>query len=381
MAAQRKIQLSKPCLGPEEWDAVKEPIDCAWLAQGPKVAEFENMFADIHKVKNAIATSSCTAGLHLILEALNVGPGDEVIVPAFTWISTANVVMYCGATPVFVDIDPTTFNINPEQVADKVTNNTKAIIVVHLFGLYADIERITKAAPGIVIIEDAACAVGGYYKNKSIGCHGIAAAFSFHPRKAITTGEGGMVATNNDDLAEKLMILRNLGASKSKDEKINDQKPYILPDFNLLGYNYRMTDIQAAIGLVQLNKLDSFIDERQKWAKYYRNNLNHITWMRFPEEPAYGRHSWQAFVVRIESDKAPLTRNQIMEFLQSKGIATRPGTLAIHMLGYYKNKFNFKPEDYPKTYYCYENTIALPLHNSMSENDYNYIVECIKELN
>ena len=178
MKTNRTILISLPSVGEEEWQALKEPIESGWLTQGPKVAEFERKFAELHQVKYAIATSSCTTGLHLILAALEIGPGDEVIVPAFTWISTANVVMYCGAKPVFVDVDPITYNIDPTQIADKITNQTKAIIPVHLFGLCADIDEIKRVAPEVPLIEDAACAAGGKYKNRPAGSLGVAAAFS-----------------------------------------------------------------------------------------------------------------------------------------------------------------------------------------------------------
>ncbi|MEO1182566.1 MAG: aminotransferase class I/II-fold pyridoxal phosphate-dependent enzyme, partial [Cyanobacteria bacterium J06636_28] len=195
MTERRNIPISLPSTGEEEWQALQEPLSTGWLTQGPKVAAFESKFAERHGVKCAIATTSCTTALHLILTALGIGPGDEVIVPAFTWVSTANVVLYCGATPVFVDVDPQTCNIAIDQVAAKITGRTKAIIPVHLFGRCVDIDALTAAAPDILLVEDAACAAGAAYQGRAAGSLGIAGAFSFHPRKSITTGEGGMITT------------------------------------------------------------------------------------------------------------------------------------------------------------------------------------------
>lgn len=203
---KRNIPISLPSTGEDEWQAIKDPIMTGWLTQGPKVAAFEQAFAERHQVKHAIATTSCTTALHLILAALGIGAGDEVIVPAFTWVATANVVLYCGATPVFVDVDRETFNLDVSQVKAKITERTKAIIPVHLFGLCADIDALAAVAPGIPLIEDAACAAGSSYKGRSAGSLGLAGAFSFHPRKSITTGEGGMVTTNDDELAETIRM-------------------------------------------------------------------------------------------------------------------------------------------------------------------------------
>src|SRR5438477_4096015 len=200
MAEARRINIAQPMLGEEEWRALREPIETGWLTQGPKVAAFEKAFARRHGVRHALACSSCTTALHLMLAALEIGPGDEVIVPAFTWVATANAVIYCGATPVLVDVDRTTFNLDPVYLKAKLSPRTRAIVAVHLFGLCADMEAIAAAAPGIPILEDAACAAGSSYLGQSAGSLGRAAAFSFHPRKSITTGEGGMVTTNDDAL-------------------------------------------------------------------------------------------------------------------------------------------------------------------------------------
>ncbi len=377
---KRIIQIASPCFGEEEWEALREPIVSGWITQGPKVAEFEKLFAERHKVKYAVAVSSCTAALHLALLAIGIGPGDEVLVPAFTWIATANAVLYCGATPVFVDIDPRTFNIDPSNVKEKITARTKAIIPVHLFGLCADIHAIRNIAPHLKIVEDAACAAGAAYKEESAGGLGDIGCFSFHPRKSITTGEGGMVTTNDDALAKKVDIMRNHGASISEEIRHRMSKPHFIPDFDIMGFNYRMTDLQGAVGVVQIKKLNQFIRERQQWADCYSNAFQDISWMRIPQVPEKYEHGWQAYVVWIDEGKSPLTRNEIMEYLQEKGIATRPGTHAVHALHFYTRKYNIKPSDYPNAYAASKFSMAIPLHNHLSDEDYEYIIHSIKSL-
>ena len=377
----RSIQISLPSTGEEEWQACREPLISGWLTQGPKVAAFEKTFAVRHSAKHALATTNCTTGLHLILAAMGIGPGDEIIIPAFTWISTANVVLYCGATPVFADIDRATNNIDPADIARKLTSRTRVVIVVHLFGLCADMDAIRAVVPAnIKIVEDAACAAGASYKGTSAGSLGYAAAFSFHPRKSITTGEGGMVTTNDDQLAEVVNILRNHGASISEEQRHNGPRPFLLSEFNLLGYNYRMTDLQGAVGLVQLAKLNSIIEERHRWADFYRNELASISWLRMPIFPEDGTHAWQAFVTYVDPETAPKSRNEIMEGLQEVGISTRPGTHAVHMLGYYRDRFALNPDSLPGARDCDANTMAIPLHNRMTKDDYAYIVETLRAL-
>lgn len=378
---RRSIAISLPYTGDEEWQATREPLLSGWLTQGPKVAAFEQAFASRHGVAHALATTSCTTGLHLILAAIGVGPGDEVIVPAFTWVATANVVVYCGATPVLADVDRHSNNIDPADVARRLTPRTKAVIAVHLFGLCADMDALREVVPSnIPIIEDAACAAGASYKGRAAGALGLAAAFSFHPRKSITTGEGGMVTTNDAGLANSANMLRNHGASISEEQRHKGPRPYLLPEFNLLGYNYRMTDLQGAVGLVQLGKLDRFIAERAQWADFYSRELHSIDWLRAPVVPQDGQHAWQAYVLYVDPAKAPMSRNDIMERLQTLGISTRPGTHAVHMLGYYAQRYQLHPDDFPAARDCNDNTMAIPLHNRMTDADYAYVVDALRQI-
>lgn len=377
---KRNIPIGLPSMGTEEWEACRGPIESGWITQGPKVKEFETNFAERHQVKHAFAVSNCTTALHLALVACGVGPGDEVLVPAFTWVSTANAVKYCHATPVFVDIDINTFNIDIDKIEEKITERTKAIIPVHLFGLCADVDAIKARFPKLKIVEDGACAAGSALNGKPAGGLGDVGCFSFHPRKSVTTGEGGMLTTNDDELAVKLDRLRNHGASISEEQRHHGPKPYILSAFEMVGYNYRMTDIQGAIGVVQLKKLDTFIDERQKWADYYEEQLKDIPWLKTPVTPEGYKHGWQSYVTFIDECISPMKRNDIMEYLQQKGISTRPGTHAVHMLDVYAQMYDIKPQDFPEAYKADQYSMSIPMHNKMVKEDFEYIVAALKAI-
>ena len=355
---------------------------------GPKVAAFENEFARYHNVKHALATTSCTTALHLALLAVGVEPGDAIIVPSFTWVATANAVEYCGSTPIFCDIDPYTYNIDPASARIKIEETikkglkVKAIIPVHLFGLYADMEAILALAGeyDLKVVEDAACASGALYRGKTAGNLGDVGCFSFHPRKVLVTGEGGMCTTNDDELAAKINCLRNHGASVSEEQRHHGNAPYLLPEFNDLGYNYRMTDLQGTLGLIQLKRLEGFISERDHRAQYYDQELAGLEWLRIPARPEGRKISWQSYVCMVDEKKAPLSRNRLMEYLQENGVSTRPGTQAVHMLGYYGDKYGLRDEDCPVAKDVYEHSIALPLHNCMQAEDYEYIVSVLRRL-
>ena len=376
--ARRNIAIALPSTGEEEWLALRESIETGWLSQGPKVKAFEDAFAARHQVAHALATTSCTTALHLALAAAGVGPGDEVIVPAFTWVATANVAVYCGATPVFVDVDPHTYNMDMAKVGAALTSRTKAVIPVHLFGLCADMAALREIIPeGVTIIEDAACAAGATLNGQPAGGLGTMACFSFHPRKSITTGEGGMLTTDDEGLAEAANRLRNHGASVSEEIRHHGPKPYLLPDFDVLGFNYRMTDLQGALGLVQLGKLDGFIAERETWARWYCEALADIAWLQMPTIPSGYAHAWQAFVTVVDEDTAPMPRNDIMEKLQEAGISTRPGTHAVTELGYYKDRLGLQTGQFAVASRLERQTLALPLHNRMSAEDYAYVSETL----
>jgi perosamine synthetase len=375
------LPIARPQLGEDEVAAVREVLTSGWLTQGPWVRKFETAFAARHGVRHALATTSCTTALHLALVAAGVGPGDEVIVPAFTWVATANVVVHCGATPVFVDVKESTFNIDPDAVARVLSSRTKALIAVHLFGLAADMDELAAVLPPhVVVIEDAACAAGGGYKGRPAGSLGSIGCFSLHPRKSITCGEGGLVTTNDDAMAATVDMYRNHGASVSEEVRHRSPKPFELPDFTVFGFNYRMTDIQAAVAFVQLQKLDRFIAERRELAFQYDRQLRRLSWLTPPVRPQAYDHALQSYVALVD-EAAPKSRNDVLTHLQARGIAGRPGTHSVVGLAAYRERFGTNPAQFPVATRLEVRSIALPLHNHMSNGDVERVVAALAELN
>lgn len=375
------IPLTKPFFGEEERKAIVQPLEDGWVSQGTKTREFEKAFAEFIGVQYALATSSCTAALHLSLIALGISSGDEIIVPAFTYVATANAVEYVGAKPIFVDIDPYTFNIDPGQIEAKLTSQTKGIIPVHLFGLSAPMNSIweIKQKYQLRIIEDAACAHGAKYRDQKVGGLGNLGCFSFHPRKIITTGEGGMITTNSQPLWELMAKLRSHGESVS-DLTRHLQGETHLPHFDILGYNYRMTDLQSIIGIEQLKKLDWIIKERVLRANIYNEHLTDIPWLQLPIIPPGHTHVFQAYVISLKGN-APISRDGLMRRLLEKGIATRPGTHAVHTLGYYTQKYGWKAEDCPVAWWADSHTLTLPLFPSLSQDEQMFVIQNLRNIN
>ena len=371
------IPITKPDLGEEEKQLISQVIESGWVSQGPKVAEFEEIFARYVGARHAVATTSCTTALHAALSVSGIGPGDEVIVPSLSFIATANSVLYCGATPVFVDVDPETCNIDVQKIEETVTRKTRAIMPVHQMGLPADLDPIKKIAEKnkLLIIEDAACAIGSAYKNTTIGGHGNIACFSFHPRKIITTGEGGMITTDDPTIAERLRRFRHHGMSVSDIER-HMANSVIIETYPELGYNYRMTDMQAAMGIGQMKKLSFLLDARKQMARMYDNELGKIPHIRIPRVPSYARHNYQSYWIEL-LDSAPVDRNTLMAKLLEKGIATRRGIMAIHR----ELCFRAYAGIYlPNTDRLTDNTLLLPLYPALSAEEQTFIINSIKEI-
>ncbi|MCI0472589.1 MAG: DegT/DnrJ/EryC1/StrS family aminotransferase, partial [Ignavibacteria bacterium] len=280
-----KIPITKTSFLESDFNAVRQVLESGWVVQGPKVLEFEDNWSSFTGSKHSVAVTSCTTALHLSLIASGIREADEVIIPSFTWIATVNAIEYCGARPVFCDINLNTFNIDAVKAEELITDKTKAIIPVHLFGLSADMDSIMELAGkhNLKVIEDAACGFGAFYGGKHVGNFGDFGCFSFHPRKAITTGEGGMITVNLEESELLLRSLRDHGASISDLQRHTGMQPYLLPDFTNLGYNYRMTDIQAVLGVMQLKRADEILRKRTEVANRYDNGLKVISFLQIPQ--------------------------------------------------------------------------------------------------
>lgn len=384
-STEQNVPIARTSLTEEEIESVLEPLRSGWLVQGPKVREFEEKWSVFTGAHHSIAVTSCTTALHLSLAALGFGPGDEAIVPAFTWIATANVVEHLGGKVIFCDINLNTFNLDVQDAARKVTSRTKAILPVHLFGLPADMSPVMELARkhGLWVVEDAACGFGSTYQGQHVGTFGDAGCFSFHPRKAITTGEGGMITTQCDALAEKLRRLRDHGAAMTDLQRHMGARPYLLADHPDAGYNQRMTDLQAALGSVQMDRAQAIIEERRRLAGIYDQAFAKLPWLRTPAHPAGYGHGYQSYpclfqpepIVPQSVKRVNAKRNEWMDCLQQAGISTRPATHAVHMLTYYCNKYGLKPEDFPMAYAANDCSISLPLFNGMTEREQGYVIE------
>lgn len=379
MISKRKIfPLTRPAFNEEEIRLIAECLDSGWVTQGPFVKQFETDFAKRHQVPHALAVTSCTAALHLATLALGLGPGDEVVVPAYTWITSANSAEYVGAKAVFADIEPETFNIDPQAFEAAITPKTRAVVVVHLFGLSAKMDEILSITKrhGIHVIEDAACAVGTTYKGQPVGAIGDIGCFSFHPRKVVTTGEGGMVTMRDDILRDLVASYRNHGSSGMPDEMAN--KPYGMGRFNRLGFNLRMSDIQAAIGVAQLKKLDRLLADRLACALRYNEILSEFSDLALPNTPPELGHTYQSYVVSLK-EGGMTRRNKIMNMLNERDIQTRPGTHAVHRLGYYRDKYKLRPEMFPNACVAEDMTITLPIFPGMTSSDQEVIIEALHD--
>jgi len=365
------IPLTRPYFDLEELEEIQKVLDSGWVTQGPKVKEFEDKIADYLGVKYAVAVTNCTSALHLALLSIDIKRGNEVLVADYTFPATGHAVLYCRAKPVFVDVDLKTYNINPELIEEKITDKTKVIIPVHTFGQPAKMDKIMEIAEdyNLKVIEDAACALGAKYKNRYAGTIGDIGCFSFHARKGITTGEGGMVVTNNKNLAEKIRMLSVFGMTSAWDREKSAE--FMIPEFTELGYNYKMSDITAAVGVAQLRKLDRIIERKRELAKYWDEKLQEIEFIEPPYVSENVTHIYQSYVALVDKR---INRNKLIEILVKKGIQTQIGTYASHIQPVYNSS-----DKCPNSLEIFNRSLALPMYYMLKEEDIDVAATHLKK--
>ena len=354
--------------GEEELAEVREVLESGFLSQGGKTADFERMVAELVSTPYALATSSCTTAMHLSLVALGIGPGHEVLVPDFTFPATANVVVECGAVPVLVDIDLATYNLDPEQLDRHLTPRTRAVMPVHLFGLAADMAPVLAFARehGLAVIEDAACALGATYHGQPCGSFGDVGCFSFHARKVVTTGEGGMVVTSRPRVAERLQLLRSHGGVRQNERFV----------FEEAGFNYRLSDLQAAVGVAQMRRLAAIVARRRSLARGLQERLAGVPGVQLPSEPSGRGHVFQAFVVLLDNG---IDRDAVVSWLRAKGIETTIGTYALHDQPFFRRTFGYAEGECPRSHAAFERSIALPLFPAMTDDEVALVADGVRE--
>lgn len=369
------VPVMRPWLGEEEAAAAAEAVRSGWVAQGPRVAAFESHFAQAVGADHGVAVSSCTTALHLGLIALGVEPGDEVVVPSLSFIATANAVRYVGASPVFADVDGVTGNLTAETVAAVTTPRTTAVVLVHQGGIPADRAALQAFCDrrGLALLEDSACAAGSTYRDRPIGAGATLSAWSFHPRKLLTAGEGGMLTTDSAEVAERLRRLREHGMSVSAAARHSSRQP-VLEQYLELGFNYRMTDIQAAVGLVQLGKLPAMVERRRELVERYRQLLCDVPGLQLAADPEWGTTNYQSFWVLLPKN-FPVDRNTLLTMLADEGISARRGIMAAHLEPAYEGHPHAA---LPVTERLTADSLILPLFHDLSESDQNRVVDVVR---
>ena len=372
----RVIPIAKPFLGEEEAKAAHDAVLSGWVTQGPRVRELEEKFAQYVGAPHAVAVSNCTTALQLALVVAGIGAGDEVLCPSLSYIATANAIVHAGATPVFAEVEPTTLNLDALDCARRITPRTKAILLVHQLGLPAEIDAFAALARerGLALIEDAACAVGSSYKGRKIGSHSRLVCFSFHPRKVLTTGDGGMIATPDAELAERLRRLRQHGMSVN-DRARHESKALVFEEHTEVGFNYRMTDIQAAVGIVQLGRLETLLAARRAIARRYDAAFGGLAWLRTPARPSWVETNEQSYSVYLRPE-APIARNALMQRLLDLGIASRRGVMTSHREPAYSERC--RGLSLPISEDVSDRSIILPLWVGMSDAEIDSVIQAVR---
>ena len=375
--AVRDIPFARPEFDEAEIRAVRDVLMGGWVSQGPAVVRFEQIFAERVGARYPVATSSCTTALHLALLLAGVGRGDEVICPSYSFIATANAARYAGATPIFADIERDTWNIDPADVRRRISDRTKVILPVHQVGLAADLDRLAPlAGNGIAIVEDAACALGSTYRGRPIGSHADLACFSFHGRKTISTGEGGMLTTDDAELAERARRLRSHGASVSAVDR-HAAKGLVFEEYGELGFNYRMSDVQAAIGIAQMDKLDGLVARRRALADRYDAAFRSCSELQRPARPAYAEHAFQSYGVML-TPESRIERDDLLRALADRGISCRRGIPPIHREPLYQARG--AAPSLPVTEEVAARSLFLPLYASLAPADQDRVIDAVTSL-
>jgi dTDP-4-amino-4,6-dideoxygalactose transaminase len=378
---QEFLPYAFPLIEEDDIAAVVDTLKSGWLAKGPKTMELEKQFAKYVGAKYAVAVNSCTAALHLSLVAAGLGEGDEVLTTPMTFASSANVVIHTGAKPVFVDIDPSTMNIDPKKIQEKITTKTKAIIPVHIAGHPCEMDEIMSIARehNLFVLEDAAHAVYTQYKGKMIGSIGNATAFSFYATKNLVTGEGGMATTDDEALYDKIRVMSTHGMSRNAWNRYDEAGSWY---YEILspGYKDNMSDIMAGLGLSQLAKLERMQEKRKEIADYYQVEFGKLPELEIPVERDYARHAWHLYIIKLNLDKLNIDRGRFIEELKKENIGTSVHFIPLHIHPYYRDKYGYKPEDFPVAKGVFERNISLPMYPKMSEQDARDVVDAVRRV-
>jgi dTDP-4-amino-4,6-dideoxygalactose transaminase len=378
---EKFLPFAQPLITDEEVKEVSEVLRSGWLTTGPKVHEFQDRFREYIGSKRAVAINSCTGGMHVALTALGIGPGDEVITTTTTFAATGHVIALLGAKPVLVDIEKDTYNIDPKEIEKAVTEKTKAILPVHYAGHPCEMDAIMDIANEhkLFVVEDAAHTVGTDYKGKRIGTIGNATAFSFYAIKNMTTGEGGMITTNDEELADKMQKLLYFGINKDAWKRYEQAGTWYY-EIETLGYKYNMDSMQGALGVVQLRKLDGFNKTRSEYAAYLTKRLEHLEELQLPVAREGIKHVWHLYPILVKTENLKTSRNEFIDALRAENIGTSVHFIPLHLHPFYQKNYGYKKGDFPNADYAFERMISLPLYPKMTKEDLEDVATAVEKI-